>query len=125
MLSFFCRQRGRMVKVPGSWGTRSRFKTHSPHSVVFFGKTLYDTFPCVVVLASSSKLQSYLYYKRTAISWYLRKQVWVIAYPMYWHLRRFPASQEDKYRYKIYKNSSPISLYMESLKNFSKEMLGY
>ena len=25
------------------------------------GKTLYGTFPCLVVLASSSKLQSYLY----------------------------------------------------------------
>ena len=41
---------------------------------------------------------SLLNYKRTAISWYLRKQVGVIAYPMYLRLRRFPASQEDKYR---------------------------
>ena len=38
------------------------------------------------------------------ISWYLRKQVGVIAYPMYERLRRFPASQEDKYRDKINKN---------------------
>ena len=36
-------------------------KTHSRHSVVSLGKTLYGTFPCLVVLASSSKLQSYLY----------------------------------------------------------------
>ena len=36
-------------------------------------------------------------YKRTAISWYLPKQVGVVAYPMYERLRRFPASQEDKY----------------------------
>ena len=36
-------------------------------------------------------------YKRKAISWHLRKQVGVIAYPMYKRLRRFPASQADKY----------------------------
>ena len=29
--------------------------------VVLLEKTLYGTFPCLVVLASSSKLQSYLY----------------------------------------------------------------
>ena len=32
-------------------------KTHLHHSVVFLGKTLYGTFPCLVVLTSSSKLQ--------------------------------------------------------------------
>ena len=36
-------------------------KTHSRHSVVSLGKTLYGTFPCLVDLASSSKLKSYLY----------------------------------------------------------------
>ena len=41
---------------PGT-STRSRFKTHLRHSVVFLGKTLYGTFPCLVVLTSSSKLQ--------------------------------------------------------------------
>ena len=39
-------------------------------------------------------------FKRTAISWYLRKQVGVIAYPMNYRLRRFPASQENNYRKK-------------------------
>ena len=36
-------------------------KTHLRHSVVSLGKTLYGTFPCLVILTSSSKLQSYLY----------------------------------------------------------------
>ena len=52
--NFFCRQRGRVVKVPDSCPTRSRFKTHRRHSVVSLGKTLYSTFPCLVILASSS-----------------------------------------------------------------------
>ena len=56
-----CQQCGQVVKAPGSRSTQSRFKTHSCHSVVSLGKTLYGTFPCLVVLASSSKLQSYLY----------------------------------------------------------------
>ena len=38
--------------------TWSRFKTHSGHSVVSFGKTLYGTFPSLVVLESSSKFHS-------------------------------------------------------------------
>ena len=41
-------------------------------------------FTCLVVLASSSKLKSYLLnYKRTAISWHLQKQVEVNAYSTY------------------------------------------
>ena len=56
-----CRKRGRVVKGLVLSPTRSRFKTLSHHSVVSLGKTLYGTFPCLVVLASSSKLQSYLY----------------------------------------------------------------
>ena len=56
-----CRQRGRVVKAPDSLPTRSLFKTHLRHSVVSLGKILYGTFPCLVVLASSSKLHSYLY----------------------------------------------------------------
>ena len=51
------RQRGRVVNAPDWWSTWSRFKTHLRHSVVFLGKTLYGTFPCLVVLTSSSKLQ--------------------------------------------------------------------
>ena len=31
----------------------------------------------------------------TAISWHPRKRAGIIAYPMYWRLRRFPASQGD------------------------------
>ena len=44
--------------------------------------------------------------------WHLRKQIGVIAYPMYYHLRRFPASQENKYRdknLKIFSKPSPAS----------------
>ena len=48
------RQRGRVVKAPDSRPTRSRFKTHSRHSAVSLRKTLYGTFPCLMVLASSS-----------------------------------------------------------------------
>ena len=49
--------------------------------------------------------RKYNYYKRTAISWHLRKQVGVIAYPI-GRSNRFSASQEDKYRDKINKNKS-------------------
>ena len=55
------RQRGRMVKAPCSSSTWSRFKTYSRYYVVSLGKTLYATFPCLVVLTSSSKFQSYPY----------------------------------------------------------------
>ena len=55
------RQRGRMVKAVCSSSTWSRFKTYSRYYVVSLGKTLYATFPCLVVLASSSKFQSYPY----------------------------------------------------------------
>ena len=51
-----CRQRGRVVKAPGLLSTWSCFKTYSRHSVASLGKTLYGTFPCLVVLASSYKL---------------------------------------------------------------------
>ena len=37
------------------------FKTYSRHSVLSLGKILYGTFPCLVVLTSSSKFRSYLY----------------------------------------------------------------
>ena len=51
---------GSVVKWLKHW-TRDQHglgsKTHSHHSVVSLGKTLYDTLPCLVVLASSSKLQ--------------------------------------------------------------------
>ena len=39
----------------------AQFKTYMCHSVVSLRKTLHGTFPCLVVLASSSKFQSYLY----------------------------------------------------------------
>ena len=38
--------------------TQSQFKTYLCHSVVSLGTTLYGTFPCLVVLAGSSKLKS-------------------------------------------------------------------
>ena len=46
------------------------FKIHLCHSVGSLGKTLYGIFPCLVVLASSSKFQSYLY-KTTSRQQYL------------------------------------------------------
>ena len=55
-LIIYCRQRGRVVKAPGLCPTRSRLKTHSGHSVVSLGRTLYGVFLFFVVLASSSKL---------------------------------------------------------------------
>ena len=45
------RQRGRVVKATDD--QQSRFKTYLRHSVVSLGKTLYGTFPCLVVLTSS------------------------------------------------------------------------
>ena len=54
-------QRGRVVKAPCLQLTWPRLKTHSHYSAVSLGKTLYGIFPCLVVLASSSKFQSYLY----------------------------------------------------------------
>ena len=83
--------------------TWSQFKTYLPHSVVSLVKTLYGTFPRLMASTSSFKFQSYLYFKWMAISWYLRKQIGVIAYLMYYHLHCFFASQEDKYRDKINK----------------------
>ena len=76
---------------------------------VFLGKTLYGTFPCLAVLASSSKFYSYLYktknlnkkFQRTAISWYHQKQVAVIICPI--APPSFFASQEDKYGDKMKK----------------------
>ena len=38
-----------------AYDKKSWFKTHSRHSVVSLEKTLYGTFPCLVVSASSSK----------------------------------------------------------------------
>ena len=53
--------------------------------------TLYRTFPCFVILASSSKYHLYLYktkkqiknLNRTSIFWHPLKQVGSIAFPMY------------------------------------------
>ena len=38
-----------------------KYSIESRYSVVSLGKTLYGTFPCLVVLANSSKLHSHLY----------------------------------------------------------------
>ena len=79
---------------------------------MFSRKTLYGTFLCLAILASSAKFQSSLYktkkkqiknFNRAAISWYLRKQVGIIACPYVLRLRRFPAIQKNKYRVKIKK----------------------
>ena len=60
-------------------------------------------------------------FKRTAISWHLRKQVGVIACPMYLRLHRFPVNQEDKHREKIKKSlrrfsTSPEVKYGDKIK---------
>ena len=62
--------------------------------VVSLGKKLNGTFHCSAVLASNFTIQSYLY-KTTK---HLQKQVEEIPCPMYKRLRRFPASQDDKYK---------------------------
>ena len=54
-------QRGWAIKAPGLSSTWPRFKIYSRHSVASLKKTLYGTFPCLMVLASRSKLKSYLY----------------------------------------------------------------
>ena len=63
------------------------------------GKTLYGTFPCLVVLASCSKLKLYLL-KFQADSNILasREPGRGNCLPNVLRLRRFPASQENKYR---------------------------
>ena len=50
-------ERGRVAQEQHGLGSKS----HSRHSVVSLGNTLYGTFPCLVVLASNFKFQSYLY----------------------------------------------------------------
>ena len=67
------------------------------------GKSILRHFPLLVGLGKQfyTTVLSLLKFKRTAISWHLLKQIGVIAYPMYYRLRRFPASQEDKYGYEI------------------------
>ena len=47
----------------------SWFKTYSHHSVVSLGKTLNGTLPCLVILASSSKLKSYLYQSTSGLQY--------------------------------------------------------
>ena len=54
-------QHGGVVNSPVFVITWSRFKTFLRHSVLSVGKTLYSTFSYLVVWASSSKFQSYLY----------------------------------------------------------------
>ena len=61
-----------------------------------------------MVLASKSKLNRISNFKWIAISWHLRKQVGVIACPMYQRLLRFPANSEDKYKDKIKKKLMKI-----------------
>ena len=60
---------------------------------------------------------------QTAISWHLRKQVGVIACPVYQRLRRFPASQEDKHRDKINKNQNIF--YLNLLLFQTKELIAF
>ena len=70
-------------------------------------KTLYVTFPCLVVLESSSKFQSYFYKTKNrnknfygaATSWHLWKRSG--NYLMYKRLERYPASQKNEYKGKI------------------------
>ena len=73
-----------------------------------------DTFPYLAIWASSSKLQLYLYktkktkikikFYRRAILCHLQDQIGIIAGSLYYCLRRFPVSQEDKYRDKMTMN---------------------
>ena len=62
----------------------------SKPTVMSLGKMLYGTFLCLAVLSSDFKFPTYFYmteklknFNRTALSWHLRKQVGVIACPIY------------------------------------------
>ena len=71
---------GSVVEWLQHWGCDQHGPGSKPtHTILLsmLGKALYDTFPCLVVLASSSKLKSYLYLI-TSIQ-HLQKQVGVIA----------------------------------------------
>ena len=83
-----------MVKTPDWWSTWSWFKTHLCHSVVFLGKTLYSTFPCLVVLASN------ICTKLLADSNILASLEAGCGncLPYVYRLHCFPVSQEDKYK---------------------------
>ena len=52
-----------MVKALCLQSKWTKFETHSCHSVVSLGKTLYGTLPCLVVLASSSTFSTSLWKK--------------------------------------------------------------
>ena len=54
-------ERGRVVRTPWLLSTWSWSKAYSRYSVMCLGRTLYGALPCLVVVASSLKFQSYLY----------------------------------------------------------------
>ena len=54
-----CRQRGRVVKAPDC--DQHALGSKPARAIMLCPWEIYGTFSCLVVLASSSKLQSYLY----------------------------------------------------------------
>ena len=110
---FFRRQRGRVVKTPGLRLTWSWFKIYLSHSVVSLGKTLYGTttawWSWQAVLnfnQISIKLKNKITnFNRTAISWHLWKQVWVISCPMCRHNLYHVSEGENRELINRYKNS--------------------
>ena len=90
------------------------FKTCSRRSVAYLGKTLYGIFPCLEILASSSKFQLYLYKTKKSKLKKFQPDSNILTYPEAGRgnclpyvpvlaLRRFHAGQEDKHRDKINK----------------------
>ena len=99
-----CRQRGRVVKAPGSW----------PHGIGSKPTRAFLLCPWKRHFTAHSPAwwcwQAVLNYSHISIKLQADSNILVspeaggvIVYPMYQRLRRFPASQEDKYRDKINK----------------------
>ena len=84
---------------------RHGFGIYLRHSVVSLGKTLYGTFPCLVVLANSYKFQLHLYEISSGQQYLASAEAGLgnclLPVGLGKRLRRFLGSQENKYRGKI------------------------
>ena len=88
------------LRAPGLLSTWSQFKTYSHHSLNVLGKDTLRHFFLLSVFASSSKSQSYLYKKteKPKSKNFNQTAGRGNCLPYKQCCRRFPASQEDKYR---------------------------
>ena len=94
------------LRAPWLCSTWRRFKAYSRHSVVSLRKILHGTFSCLAFLASSSKLQSYLYETKKQNKNFQPESNILVSpeagrgncLPHVERLHRFPASQDNKYK---------------------------